>query len=421
MKYRKTQPVALAFIAITILSVSGLAGAGPRIKICTHWRSKYTDSGVGEDVFTSIGYLNRNAAYARAELSKKNSSSGPVWGSYLDESGCTPYIDVESNTAYDFGQATSASRHGRFFYVNKDGYSYGTSKNWIETSFTTDNLGNSDHTIEIKPSNISRQINIMPVIGKILSKYSELNLPPCSTYIQTAYHSSRCKIGSYTPGTKNVCLLSNEGVNRTAQKFRATHEFGHRQADAAEGPNPHDYAHDNSNDYFLCSCRHVDTSPPEDSPNQIPRTYNSHCLQSKEDIDDAAGEGYAHFWSAAVFNNRSSSSCGFGYYKELKIGPQSVEYPTVEIDCTDHKKHLNSWCGSTSNWRKGTEWDWLTFYWNLWTNGSDKLSMSQIDGMWNPNSSTKTWSEWYYNILGNYGQDKANHFYNTGHDAGVIH
>jgi hypothetical protein len=39
-------------------------------------------------------------------------------------------------------------------------------------------------------------------------------------------------------------------------------------------------------------------------------------------------------------------------------------------------------CSPSGLTHYGTEWDWLDFYWNLWTEGSYKFTIPQIQNVW---------------------------------------
>lgn len=108
-----------------LLSIAETSSAASYMKFCTTWRSQYTDSGVGEDMFTSTGVLNREAEYAYAKVYNV-SDSVSVWNGLLDGSGCSPFLRVYSNTQYKFSQGTGVQRNisgqsRRRLFVNPDG------------------------------------------------------------------------------------------------------------------------------------------------------------------------------------------------------------------------------------------------------------------------------------------------------------
>jgi len=143
-------------------------------------------------------------------------------------------------------------------------------------------------------------------------------------------------------------------------------------------------------------------------------------------------------------NDRQRTSSYFGYYKEIdRLG--------TDFDCTQkpcwvqpyvRETWLEDICG-TDKTNKGVEWDWLSFYWNLWTqNATYKYSLYEFTEVWDrvhdldpePDESKEDW-EWNHPVLGHpaggwglvqaagdlYSGNKLQQFLDQGSWAGVDH
>jgi hypothetical protein len=126
-----------------------------------------------------------------------------------------------------------------------------------------------------------------------------------------------------------------------------------------------------------------------------------HCLQSIETAGDGQGEGFAHFFATKIFNERrpvgamGTDTPIFAYYKEVSLpncavgncssvvpAPPStntslfVNAPPVAFHAADQFKWRNNNCAQ--NLTRGTELDWLGFYWTLNALGPNRFSMDEI-------------------------------------------
>lgn len=119
----------------------------------------------------------------------------------------------------------------------------------------------------------------------------------------------------------------------------------------------------------------------------VTNSNNLHCLNSREYLSTAQGEGWGHFFSSKVFNDFGGNTCSFVYYKDtLSLstdwnGNHVVLHPPIDtrVSCNSPMKWRNSFCGLQES---GTEWDWLTFLTNVHTQGTNKLSMAELADVW---------------------------------------
>ena len=87
-----------------------------------------------------------------------------------------------------------------------------------------------------------------------------------------------------------------------------------------------------------------------------------HCLQSKQEINGTETEGFAQFYASRVWNDPTSSSCTFTYYKQFLNANLTVSQPPVVKSCKNaigaNPKWMVTNCDSVD---EGTEYDWMLF------------------------------------------------------------
>jgi len=92
----------------------------------------------------------------------------------------------------------------------------------------------------------------------------------------------------------------------------------------------------------------------------------------------SAFEGWSHYFAAAALNDDSESDCWVDYYNSLNwnnvggndcIDDCLTDCESGADDITvSTANYLTNECGvSTSNVNRGTDYDWLRFYWDLHT------------------------------------------------------
>jgi len=164
-----------------------------------------------------------------------------------------------------------------------------------------------------------------------------------------------------------------------------------------------------------CRCDHVV------SANRL------HCLQSRETMTAGNAEGFAHFMGARIWNISTQSDCTYNYYKEFMEPGGVVKQPPYKVNCKAATKWRDNYCFSGS---RGTEYDWLQFFWNLNTVSANKLPLGDIGaihlGSCGGNCETLNmgvdWLSLRTAAENHYGgalQPKALYFTNTGDAFGV--
>jgi hypothetical protein len=416
-----------AFLFTSIFVFSFLAAANPSMKWCTTWKAEYEDSGYGEDTFASTGANNRPARYTAYKL-VNYTDSYVVNSGTLDIDGCTPYIAAESNKVYQFIQYTHAIRVNRQFIVLSDavtGWNSTDSQayyNYYMTGTLSEGQSNQ-HTFY--PGYVTSKTNIMPIVGRILRYYSTYSMPSGHT-IKMHTDADNCNDpaggGAYMIGY-DVCLAPGQWEDPTAHKYIVTHEIGHsvqKKIIQYAISNDQYTAGDASSSQTRCLCTHVSTGEP------------SHCLGSRETIEAANKEGFAHFFATMVFNNRTEDNGMYVYPKEAYDWTGSSW--TVKTPPVAWKAYRGANERTTDRWMEkncnpgaedmGVESDWLRFNYELWTTGADKYNADEILSV--HDRAYNEYGGWYWDYQEAsardlYDDDKEDLYIDKGEQLGVDH
>ena len=119
-----------------------------------------------------------------------------------------------------------------------------------------------------------------------------------------------------------------------------------------------------------------------------------HCLQSREFANDAAQEGWGHFYATSIFNAPGNPG-SFSYYKEIFFYG-GVEYPPYNYEVvTDAVAWLENFCLEDGASDRGVELDWQFFFYNIHRSlGSDNYSMEDIGQVYaQTGTQTPTWNQ----------------------------
>jgi hypothetical protein len=263
----------------------------------------------------------------------------------------------------------------------------------------------------------------MPIAGRVLRNYATLDYPSSTdTYIRTDPATCGTSGGAFYNWNGRICVLASGGGwgDATTWKFITGHEIGHRVSDRNDGPMSASYGH--SDAPYMCRCDHI-------------YTYGSsvHCMTSREPAHAAQSEGFANFFSAAVFNNRTENNGVYVYPKNalIKMGgvwktvlPPNTYYPWQAIPESNYDRWMEKYC-DPGDVAKGVELDWMKFFYELWTTGTNKLSIDEMLKVWDADPTDYGWDNIPGAIL-----DKANSvlgsgeydlFEQKGAQAGVNH
>jgi hypothetical protein len=187
------------------------------------------------------------------------------------------------------------------------------------------------------------------------------------------YYTETCPSGSGSCTTNDSnsdmsVFLSGFGTER---KYIIAHETGHLLGYIAD---------EESSPILSYAC--------PNGPDCEEFTDTVHDWTSKEYQTAAAVEGFAHYFAAALWNDREDD-CEYYYYKEVDFDPRDSHGDGEAGDlysCESGGAFMEDECGTPYDDR-GVEVDWLRFWWDLYTD--QNVSHDSIVDIWdgaNPRS-----------------------------------
>jgi hypothetical protein len=335
---------------VSLLALTSGRASAKTMSFCVNVTAEFVDAGGSgkEGYFNNPGLNTYWARLAYLRLTELSNPARTVWDGYLDREGCTAPIEMVAGAEYSAGLQTRAATSGnRAIHIPQDG-SQGscTDAYWCETpyfelttTFVADpDLESTEGSTYIWDSGFTGpRINLLVLAGRLLYRADEVAYPANATTIIKVDGQGICDGGGMGgvyntwaddgTGGGHVCAESTvtDPANRHAMtsgayyKFVIGHEPGHRvQYGHFIGPTSDDYAggptatggwRDDLNhpanqgtyytgqdgtQYAVCNC---DIVEPADGS-------KAHCIQSKEPIGTALNEGYGHFFSSVLFNDR---------------------------------------------------------------------------------------------------------------------
>lgn len=408
----------MGFALITAFSAPAQAVTG---KWCFKWGVDYDDSGAGEDYVLTT----RPARYTYVTIYGPSTCEEY----FLDSGGCTPDTTIAPSTTYTFTQYTRAKRGTRDVYVLADNESWSsTNAAYVSWPFTTGSSIQNGYTKTFGyPGIINDQIRIMPAVGNTLYFANTLawedgNDLKISFDLDCRSNNPIESSCHYRPSGSSTSRIS---LTRSDLKFHVAHEMGHMIATINQGP----AGGDNTGSEGMFRDPTDGRDPPDgDGTHNCDSTLlenENHNLTSREFVGNATGEGWAQFIAAAAYNDPADVTGRFVYgYKRIMKWDSSHDgalcwqhgaacLPTwdtfsntssgldywdhphvVPLDTGDEATDFTRWieeeCNPASGTFQhyGTEWDWLNFFWNLWVDASDPISVADIADVWDTVPST---------------------------------
>jgi hypothetical protein len=356
---REAQPAEALFSATVTANAS--------VRVCSHWKTLFEDSGLGEDFWTTAS-AHREAAYV--EYNIHNAVGDAVVNSgVLNDAGCTTGMVSLSPGAYwlemrsNIKKTISGQQYNYYIRYNNGSSRYHYAQR-VDFSVTSGQSG----TVTLRPANYYDFSNMNAIAGHVLGYNPPIVKP--NTY--NIWYGQQCP--GFTDGSScfdpsnssKPVYVSQQSVG---EKFVVAHEMGHQAAYFAYGLPYLSYSPagdpGDTGTPELCRCDHV-------------TTYNQlHCLQSREITSTAITEGFGYFWAAKIWNNTNGTDCILAHPKQVKMPNGTILQPPVAADCRNQVHWKFSYCDDSQ--ATGTEWDWMQFFWNLHAScGTSNLTLDDI-------------------------------------------
>jgi len=302
-------------------------------EFCNFWQYTWNDDPGNQDFLSHPGatFGNGPANHTWHNIWRDGQllSSG-----YMDDSGCVETPAVAGD--YIVRLYPAVSKDSTTFWIwSNDGESWevfdatGTlpglsSGTQTFTVWYGSNTGVGDMTAVAANANNRPEMGL--VSGEHYKAYVDKNCPGTGNFS-----------GCYSSDNGALYLGSHNGQRRIWTKHVVGHELGHMvSSHLAGGPQNGYYEADGCTDGYVWpdTCN----QPQECQCNpHVVSSNGVHCLQSREYMNDAAQEGWAHFYATALFND-STSPGSFTYYKEFDtyggvIEPPMLNYVSRNISC----------------------------------------------------------------------------------------
>ncbi|MBL9027190.1 MAG: hypothetical protein JNL21_33655, partial [Myxococcales bacterium] len=421
---------------------------------CGWLTTKFIDATSG-DFANTPGQQTLRASYVKADIRRTTTvpcgSMNPdqcstlVWSGYLDANGCVSF-NAQNGAQYQLKMYSQLRRTlGAFVWQSTLDYFDATQVNKgprvFHRSFKVPLLSGSPlppTSANVYPAyqptmNVVATLSRLFVLGIEAGNYdTHVNIGcndgnPGDPGIPT---TDSCAGNSYTYiGPESV--PGSDLPGDMVWKNVIAHEFGHQVQRKSSGvpQNPYSFnclpgvnpgdppicQPDDFTDNASCRCDHVV------SANRL------HCLQSSEQATAANVEGFAHFIANRIWNDAAGNDCSYNYYKEFNVTQNGyIESPPYQVDCRNAVRWRDNKCFKAL---RGTEYDWMQFFWNVNTVGSNKLSLDDIQDIHleacngSCTSVNVSWSLLRQGALDHFNGDSTNpqflNFSNRGDDFGV--
>lgn len=333
-------------------------------RVCPTWRVHYLDPNSGQEFMGASGVQHVPASYAHITITTPPTfwpyyqPGTQVYSGYLDDDGCTPQLDLDGSYVFSL---TSKHRKGTLAVEVKNNNSTSGHFGYANGSFTAGSLGAA---VFPTTGEDTRHTRSAAIVSRALAT-EDLPLVSPSNLLQV-YADQNCPSGNFAACSSGSRLYIGEntsGEDMSLRRHIVAHELGHNVSGLNIGHPSMAYGEgDAPISQPLCRCDHVYFA------------NRAHCLQSRETLEVAFVEGFAHFAAVKLFNDPDDSSCRFSYYKEYLSTSNTVYDPPVNINCGGAYRWMeNRGCAQAD---RGTEYDWMNFLWAL--NKSGTLTVPEI-------------------------------------------
>lgn len=390
------------------------------VRMCARWRGQFEDAGKGEAYGNTTAPYDYPAARTRFLVTTTAANAPIYYNGFLDANGCTGYMSLDPGS-YILVQDSLFADGGNgavidVVYGGWDPRQISAPSNGIPQSADPSNAGTEEEfapwelteatgfsvtsgangeTYILKPSYTDMAARAAAVVTRILLapdnglEVAELGYPPKFRVLanKTCPNTTEQKEIYGDVAQQEACgdfSLPNEGhlylgpsldgkSHTSRSKITIAHEFGHSVQGRNMGFQYYDYGWSVGTP-DMCNCTHVTGS----GSNSI------HCLQSREIIGGAEVEGFAQFYASRIWNDPSSSSCEFTYYKRFRTSPTTVLDPPIVLSCKNaigsNPKWMITNCDSTN---EGIEYDWMLFLYGINTaNTTERTTVNNLSDIY---------------------------------------
>lgn len=381
----KRQLIMLLMGSIALLSLLWTSTAAAQgAKFCFKINNvTYTDSGFGEDVWTTSG--DRYLRGVRVSV-RKQGASGWEWEGYVNDSNgsastgvaCTPVINSSLGHTGFWQLKVSSYGYVNGNYLQSKRRSSGAhSEIWINNYFV--------------PSSGTFNVSVNP--GSNLDIFQVYLAAAEALYTENAGLTGKsfnfkigAQIGSQCPtcfSEQDNTIYVSSPTGDSSRKFKFIHELGHWVSVLATDGKIRGAG---CTDFSFTDCP----------------ANGSHAMTSKESGRCASGEGFAHFYSAITWNSPLESNCFFRYWNGTTVNCNSGETGRplryMENTCNrswdfdlDGLNDYSSWDGL------GVEIDWLRVFWNMRTDACS------------PTTTVSSWMTYWLNTIPDFGNTLGDH------------
>lgn len=299
------------------------------VQVCTSWNANYIDAMLGEDVLGGTNKQVVPASFANFSLLQ---GSQQVQTGTLDKNGCADISQVALNPDGTVASPNQWTLRLDGTFTKNLHSGAGPIQITVSSALTTPPMGTSPPTetiataftvpgpgtINANPTTLDPVTGVSAFVSTMLlrDESDDLGLQPSTLTLFAqlgcgANNDNSCAVPPQqlfiAPAINAPGCPANITAGDAHWKFVIAHEFGHVVQGAAGASIPVLYNPQIPGRPPVCRCDHVTVA------------NSLHCMQGTQRWNDAQEEGFAHFYSATIWNSRQSSTCTFEYYKEFLV------------------------------------------------------------------------------------------------------
>ncbi len=338
--------------------------AGGAVNFCFRLETQFDDAGLGEDYWTSNTPTFREARGLYVQVQRYTASgwtsiftgfTGDGIGTGDPGKGCTGNLSSSGPALYQYKVWARSQVQGNTIEAWDD---FGTS-GWILRNYAIagiDYVVGGTTQVDVS-TEVDTRLNTLMMVSYALYRHAG----GLSGQIFRVRVDDETR---YDSAAKTIYI--SDGASD--EKFKGNHEVGHAIGDLTTGG-------------MIVGSNYSVADSICPATADTPTSTSNHSLLSREHSEAAANEGFAHFYSADVFNDHDDTDCWFGYYKNEYGLPKPVAVNCESGNSVSGNpfsvQFLENECASGNSWPAwfdefgghGVELDWLRAFWDVHTNG----------------------------------------------------